>query len=39
MAEKNDENDMCIITLRNKTVAHTFLPSTKQMAVSVKEDC
>ena len=28
---------LCIITLRNKTAAHTFLPSTKQMAVSVKK--
>ena len=28
---------LCIITLRNKTVALTFLPSTKQMAVSVKK--
>ena len=30
---------LCMIALRNKTVAHTFLPSlTKQMTVSVKKD-
>ena len=28
---------LCIITLRNKTAAHNYLPSTKQMAVSVKK--
>ena len=30
---------LCMIALRNKTVAHTFLPSlTKEMTVSCKKD-